>query len=171
MHLGDRDVPNALTFIDKYNQVARILAPIVFTIEGLDAVWANPVTRPYIEEEFGGVREAKLEVSRLPSMVLVCCCWCCGCSSDGTVAIALTLIGHLLDALPIGSRSYLTFLSTDSMATETMVGAASTVGSQAAGIGAAKSRRSAISICSCSLGLRASMASFMTSSVDQGWCR
>jgi hypothetical protein len=62
VHLGDRDVPNALTFIDKYNQVPRILAPIVQCIDGLDGVWANPLTRPYIEKEYGSLRVAKLEI-------------------------------------------------------------------------------------------------------------
>jgi hypothetical protein len=62
VHLGDRDVPNALTFIDKYNQVTCILAPIVRCIEGLDEVWANEKTRPYIEKEYGSLHAAKMEI-------------------------------------------------------------------------------------------------------------
>ena len=55
-------VPNALVFIDKYNQVSRILGPIVHTIEALDGIWEDPLTRPYIEKQFGSVQAAKLEI-------------------------------------------------------------------------------------------------------------
>jgi hypothetical protein len=36
IHLGDTNVPNSLMFIDKYNQVSRILQPIVTCLRRLD---------------------------------------------------------------------------------------------------------------------------------------
>lgn len=56
VHLGDRDVPNALVFIDKYTQVPRILAPIVQTIERLHQIEAenDPALSKFVEH-FGGL--------------------------------------------------------------------------------------------------------------------
>jgi len=54
VHLGDRDVPNALIFIDKYTQVPRILAPLVRTIERIGELESDPLCGQFIEE-MGGV--------------------------------------------------------------------------------------------------------------------
>lgn len=58
VHLGDRDVPNALIFIDKYTQVPRILAPIVQTIERLHEFEAgnDPALAKFVEH-FGGLEK------------------------------------------------------------------------------------------------------------------
>jgi Protein of unknown function (DUF2009) len=69
VHLGDHNgipwrrwlilVPNALHFIDKYNQVPRILNPMVLAIEGIDRIARDPFIYRYIEECFGGIDTLK----------------------------------------------------------------------------------------------------------------
>lgn len=76
VHLGDHNgisltplfkvadvVPNALHFIDKYNQVPRILNPMVLAIEGIDRIARDPFIYKYIEEAFGGIDTLKKSIS------------------------------------------------------------------------------------------------------------
>jgi len=63
VHLGDRDVPNALVFIDKYTQVPRILGPIVRAVERLEILAKNPNTSKLIEL-VGGAERARLFILR-----------------------------------------------------------------------------------------------------------
>jgi hypothetical protein len=63
VHLGDRDVPNALVFIDKYMQVPRILSPIVQTLDKLPDVYASsPAMKKLIDTEFGGLDTVRLTI-------------------------------------------------------------------------------------------------------------
>jgi len=60
VHLGDRDVPNALFFIDKYTQVPRILAPIVKCIENLASVAERQKgLADFLTKNYGGVEGAR----------------------------------------------------------------------------------------------------------------
>ncbi|KAG0019600.1 hypothetical protein BGZ80_005563 [Entomortierella chlamydospora] len=55
IHLGDSNVPNAFMFIDKYNQVARILNPIILTLEKIEEIAKDEGIHAYIRDTFGGV--------------------------------------------------------------------------------------------------------------------
>lgn len=59
IHLGDHNVPNALTFIDKYCCVSRMLNPIVKTIEEVDALQQDAKTGEYIRNTFGSAEDLR----------------------------------------------------------------------------------------------------------------
>lgn len=63
VHLGDRAVPNALIFVDKYNQVPAILNPIDNTIRRMDALLEEtPSLKRWVIQEFGSTLGAKVEI-------------------------------------------------------------------------------------------------------------
>lgn len=62
VHLGDRDVPNALMFIDKYTQIPRILSVLNSCIASLPALNQVPALEKYIVEEWGGLEGLRYQI-------------------------------------------------------------------------------------------------------------
>lgn len=62
VHLGDKNVPNALQFLDKYTQVAHILAPIVICLDRLPEMCEHEKTAHYIDTVFGGIEKCRKDI-------------------------------------------------------------------------------------------------------------
>ncbi|CEP10523.1 hypothetical protein [Parasitella parasitica] len=62
VHLGDKNVPNSFMFIDKYNQVSRILTPIVSTLDQLETLQNDPEVADYVTNEFGGIEQCRKDI-------------------------------------------------------------------------------------------------------------
>ncbi|KAI9915014.1 hypothetical protein PsorP6_007948 [Peronosclerospora sorghi] len=58
IHLGDKNVPNALMFIDKYTQVGHILRPIIKTVDHLESLCASSTAiADYVTTTFDSVQQ------------------------------------------------------------------------------------------------------------------
>jgi hypothetical protein len=55
IHLGDRDVPNALIFIDKYAQIPRFLHPLVDVCQALPVAQSDERLERYLVRQFTSV--------------------------------------------------------------------------------------------------------------------
>jgi hypothetical protein len=64
IHLGDNNVANALNFIDKYTQVARILGPLVTVLNNLDKACAEDAGIKKYMLAYGGIDKAKRDILR-----------------------------------------------------------------------------------------------------------
>eukprot|EP01054_Gregarina_sp_Poly1_P001534 Gregarina_sp_Poly_1__1533@NODE_1387_length_4237_cov_146_288729_g928_i0_p1_GENE_NODE_1387_length_4237_cov_146_288729_g928_i0NODE_1387_length_4237_cov_146_288729_g928_i0_p1_ORF_typecomplete_len643_score98_41DUF2009/PF09418_10/3_9e03DUF2009/PF09418_10/1_7e66DUF2009/PF09418_10/9e127RNA_pol_Rpc82/PF05645_13/0_039RNA_pol_Rpb6/PF01192_22/0_74RNA_pol_Rpb6/PF01192_22/4_5e03_NODE_1387_length_4237_cov_146_288729_g928_i0501930 len=65
VHLGDKNVPNALMFIDKYTQIPRIINPIIQVIEDISRVAGEyPGIQDLIDKHYGGCDALRLHILR-----------------------------------------------------------------------------------------------------------
>ena len=63
IHMGDHNVPNALTFIDKYTQVPRILGPIVSCLENLERICEeDDGVKNMVDQGFGGMESLRKDI-------------------------------------------------------------------------------------------------------------
>lgn len=54
IHLGDRNVPNGLMFIDKYTQIPRILGPIVLCLDKIGPLYKSCGETKLLVDALGG---------------------------------------------------------------------------------------------------------------------
>ncbi|KAK9453779.1 hypothetical protein V1511DRAFT_504490 [Dipodascopsis uninucleata] len=59
VHLGDRTVPNAWFFLDKYLQVPQILNPLESVMSNIDNIARDPFVYSWIQSQFGSVEDLK----------------------------------------------------------------------------------------------------------------
>jgi hypothetical protein len=63
IHMGDHNVPNALSFIDKYTQVPRILGPIVSCLENVEKLCdEDEGIERYVKTTFGGLAKLRKDI-------------------------------------------------------------------------------------------------------------
>ena len=62
IHLGDKNVPNTLMFIDKYTQVSRILSPLMKTINNLETACEENDGLSRFVDSLGGIEFVKKEI-------------------------------------------------------------------------------------------------------------
>jgi hypothetical protein len=63
IHMGDHNVPNALSFIDKYTQVPRILGPIVSCLENLERICEeDDGVKTMVNQGFGGLETLRKDI-------------------------------------------------------------------------------------------------------------
>ena len=62
IHLGDKNVPNALMFIDKYTQIQRILNPIILTLNEITKCKNDAKLSKLINETYGGEKKLIMDI-------------------------------------------------------------------------------------------------------------